>query len=180
MANVDLQLDRNYVQAGQSIPATGGPYTVAANGKITVVDSDETAVRSDLGYLVVGGSGAPTVTPFARSMAGIDMMNTATKQPIFTVPAGSRAVITQIIVREATSDATACSFAFGFVADANDVVPTAAIGALTTDSGFPVGYAVLSAGGAGLGLSGDVFGTKPTVPSAGAGTCTVDVLGYFI
>lgn len=180
MATVDLQLDSHYAAAGSVVTATGGPYTVASNLKITVQDTDEAAVRSDLGTLIV--SGTPTSIPnwFGKTMTGIDMQNTTTKQTILTVPTGSRAIITQVIVREATSDASACSFAFGFDASAADVVATATIGALTTGSGFPVGQALISLGGAAIGESGDVFGTQPTIASAAPGTCTVDVIGYYI
>ncbi len=178
MANVNIQLNRAYVVAGSVITATGGPYTVASNGEITVLDSDEAAVRTDIAALLQPAGASSIPAPFVFSQGAIDLVNVSTKQAVFTVPTGRRAIITAIVVRDATSDASAASIAAGFNADANDVAASATIGALNAP--FPGGQALISTGGFGIGAAGDVFGVKLTVPAAGACLATIEAIGYFI
>jgi len=176
MATEDLQLNRNYVAAGQSIAATGGPYTVAANGKITIDVTNDAAVKADLGSLVVTSPAAVVYPqPFVKVFQAVDL-SVGTKQALFTVPAGLTAVITKIVLRAATASLATASFGFGFDTNASDVVASATHTELT---GSTLETALSPIAGAKAGAAAAVFGTKATVTQSSAAV-TVDVHGYFI
>jgi hypothetical protein len=176
MANEDLQLDRAYVLAGQSIAATGGPYTVSGNGKITIDVTNDAAVKADLGSLVKTSPASVVYpVPFSKVFQAVDL-SVGTKQTLFTVPAGLTAVITKIVLRGATASLATASFGFGFDANASDVVASATHTELT---GATLETTLSPIAGAKNGAAAAVFGTKATITQSSAAV-TIDVHGYYV
>jgi hypothetical protein len=175
MANEDLQLDRAYVLAGQSIAATGGPYTVSPNGKITIDVTNDAAVKSDLGSLVKTSPAAVVYpAPFTKVFQAVDL-SVGTKQTLFTVPAGVTAVITKIVLRGASVSLATASVGFGFDTNATDNVASATHTELT---GPTLETALTPITGAKSGAAAAVFGVKATVTQSA--TVTIDVHGYYV
>src|SRR6185436_957469 len=125
MATEDLQLNRNYVTAGMSITATGGPYTVSDGGKITIDVTNDAAVKSDLGSLVVTDPASVVYTDQLVKVFPIVDLNVGTKQALITTPSGKRFVPTKIVLRDASESLDTASIGFGFDADASDVIASA-------------------------------------------------------
>jgi hypothetical protein len=175
MATEDLQLNRGYVTAGMSIAATGGPYTVSGNGKITIDVTNDAAVKSDLGSLVVTNpSSVVYAVPFVKVFQDIDL-SVGTKQALFTVPAGLTAAISKIVPRKASVSLATASFGFGFDTNASDVIASATHTELT---GPTLETVLTPIAGAKLGAAAAVFGIKATVTQSAL--VTADVHGYYI
>jgi hypothetical protein len=176
MSDVVLSLDRQRVTADGIVNATGGPYTVSAAGTITVDSGDETAVRSDLGALVLEGTPTSQPDEFVHSMSGIDVSLT-TKQQIFTVPAGKRAVVTRVVVRDASTSLSTATYNLGFdPTNADDVVSDP----VTWDGNALAAVVATIANPVPLGQAGDVFGLKTVAQEGSPQTIVVDVFGYYI
>jgi hypothetical protein len=179
MSNVNVQLNRGYVLPGNSVTATGGPYTVAADGTIAVVDSNEAAVRADIAALLAPTGAQTFPTPFALTIDGVNTA-TMTKRALLTVPAGKSAVITSIICRNSSAEQTTAVYGFGFDADCTNVVTPAAadlLGTADASKSIPLNW---SAGGQSqsVGAPGDVFGIKVT--TGDTPTMSVEVFGYYV
>jgi hypothetical protein len=178
MANVDIQLNRQYVTAGTSVSATGGPYTVAADGTISVDSTNEATVRAEIPSLLASPPGgiSPLSGQFLRTFNLVDL-SISTKQSLFTGPEGRTTVITAICVRNASGDPATATFAFGWnTPDSNNVADAAALlnGADPTIGAFAVIQAQFA-----VGAAGDVFGIKVGTANPSE-TISVDVQGYYI
>lgn len=104
----------------------------------------------------------------------IDLSSTA-KQTLFTVPTGRSAVITMIIIRDATAALVLGATGFGFDASAINVVAASTYTALTSSALY---QKIQPLAGASKGSASDTFGAKPTVTQTGI--ITVDVFGYLV
>jgi hypothetical protein len=177
MANVDIQLNRDYVVAGNSLTATGGPYIVADDGTISVDETNQTTVETELASLLASPPGgvSPLSGPFLKTVNGVDLSVT-TKQTLLTSPAGRTTVITGITARNASGDPTTAEFAFGWSAESNDVSLAAALlnGADATIGALAAIQAQFK-----VGAAGDAFGIIVTAANPSV-TISVDVEGYYI
>lgn len=109
------------------------------------------------------------------TVAGVDM-NTATATTLYTVPAGKSAIITHIVVRNASTSLTTVSYSFGFnSASFNDVVANATHTELT---GATLYTALIAKVGATRGAAGDILKVLMNTLQGGAATTTMDVFGY--
>lgn len=105
-------------------------------------------------------------------------LNTAVATTLYTVPAGFQAVITRIVLRNASTSLTTVSLSIGFnSASFNDVLANATHTELT---GATL-YTSLSAKvGATKGVAADLLKLLCNTLQGGAATCSVDIFGYLI
>lgn len=109
------------------------------------------------------------------TVAGVDM-NTATATTLFTVPAGKSAIVTHIVVRNASTSLTTASYSFGFnSATFNDVIANATHTELTGSTLYTVLAAKV---GATRGAAGDILKALMNTLQGGAATSTMEVFGY--
>jgi hypothetical protein len=107
---------------------------------------------------------------------GVDL-NVGTKTTLFTVPIGTTAIITRVVLRSASASVTTAEFSFGYNAMADDVLGSRGYSDITASSQ----YAILEPGyGVPVGASEEVFGIKCSTLQGSALTVTVDVFGYLI
>jgi len=110
-------------------------------------------------------------------VANVDL-NSATPQDLYTVPAAKTAIITKIVVRNASINLTTVSFSLGFNdPDYNNVIADATHTELT---GATL-YTVLSAkAGATVGNAAEVLRLLNNILQGVAATCNVEVYGYLV
>lgn len=111
------------------------------------------------------------------TVAGVDM-NTATPTTLYTVPTGKTAVITKVVVRNASTSLTTVSTSWGWnSASFNDWETTLVLTALTTSANFRI---IPPLNGAKIGTTGQAFKALNNILQGGAATTTMDVFGYLI
>lgn len=105
-------------------------------------------------------------------------LNTATPTTLYTVPTGYQAVITRIVLRNASTSLTTVSLSIGFnSASFNNVLANATHTELTS----ALLYTSLSAkAGATKGVAADLLKLLCNTLQGGAATCSVDIFGYLI
>ena len=109
------------------------------------------------------------------TVTGVDLNSTA-KQTLITVPAGKTAVVTKVILRNASTSLTTASCGFGFDAGGSNVV----VAATHTELTDATSYTMLAAKvGSGLGTGGATFGIKCGTAQGATATADVDVYGAF-
>lgn len=109
------------------------------------------------------------------TVASVDM-NTATASALYTVPTGKSAIITRVVVRNASTSLTTASYSFGFnSATYNDVIADATHTELT---GSTLYTALNAKAGAKVGVAGDILKVLMNILQGGAATTTIDVFGY--
>jgi hypothetical protein len=112
------------------------------------------------------------------SVASIDL-NNAAKQTLYTVPVASTAVVTKVIVRNASADISSAVAGFGGDTPADDFLALQDLTGLTaaTDAIWlvPASGTVFQ-----VYAAGAVFGIDVTTQEATADTVTVDVFGYLL
>lgn len=184
MADVPIQLNRQYVSAGSVVTATGGPYTVASDGTITVLDSNEATVRTELSSILEPAGAASQPTRFLVSLPGL-LADSLTRQPLLSCPAGKTAVVTKVIARGASAEVGSLfAFGIGWDNDSTDVVVPAAPN-IRIDSTFYYFVPLLASTGdngcvGGVGGTGSTLGVTVTVAASGGTTFTLEVEGYFV
>ena len=109
-----------------------------------------------------------------ESVSGVDV-NTTTKQTLFTVPVGKVAIITHIIVRNASVNLNTANGGFGFDAGGSDVVAHEAYAELDGATKVKVFKADK---GSVRGAAADILGSKCTTAQGAAATVDIDVFGY--
>lgn len=107
---------------------------------------------------------------------GVNMNQSATKQPLYTAPTGKRVVITELVIHDASISLTTAVGGFGWNAAATDVFNSMPFLNLTTvnQSMTVVPQAPM------MGTPGDVLGIKITTPQGAPATATIDVYGYIV
>lgn len=105
-------------------------------------------------------------------------LNSTTKQTLYTVPASRSCIITKVVKRDASAAVTTAVGAFGFNANADDVVASFNVfdkltGTTVYDISEPRVAAV-------KGSATNTFGYKGSVAEGAARTMTVDVFGYLL
>jgi hypothetical protein len=115
--------------------------------------------------------------PQLATVADVDM-DTSTATTLYTVPSGKLALITHVVVRNASTSLDTASYSFGFNAtDFNDVIANATHTELTGNTL----YSLLSAKvGAKVGVAADILKVVMNTEQGGAATTTIDVYGYLI
>lgn len=104
-------------------------------------------------------------------------LNVTTKTSIFTVPAGKTAIITRLVLRNASISLTTASFGFGFDAGATDVDGSTTHTELT---GPTLASQTIVLSGAKVGAAADVFGIKCSIAQGAPATMSVDAFGYLV
>lgn len=105
-------------------------------------------------------------------------LNTATAQSLYTVPTGFQAVITRMVIRNASTSLTTVSFSIGWnSASFNNVLANATHTELT---GATLFTSLASKAGATKGVAADVLKLLNNTLQGGAATCSVDVFGFLI
>jgi len=116
------------------------------------------------------------ISVLATGAAG--MQTADGKTTLYTVPAGKKAVVTHVMVRQPTASlAGGTSFSFGDGANADTWKTAVSLASMTgTDDYFFVtkNDAVVSA----VFDAGDAFGVKPVTGATADANATIDVLGY--
>lgn len=105
-------------------------------------------------------------------------LNSTTKQTLYTVPTGRSCIITKVVQRDASAAVTTAVGAYGFNANADDVV--ASFNVFTNMTGTGVYDIKNPAAPAVKGSSTNTFGYKGSVAEGAARTMTVDVFGYLL
>lgn len=109
------------------------------------------------------------------SVPGVDL-NSATPNSLYTVPAAKQAIITKIVVRDASISLTTVSFSVGFNdPDFDNVIADDTHTELSAASLYTVLQAM---GGATRGTAGEVLSLLCNILQGAAATCTIDVFGY--
>ena len=105
-------------------------------------------------------------------------LNTATPTPLYTVPPDLQAIITRIVVRNASAGLVAASISFGFNSAAfNDLIATATHAELTGATLFSI---LTPKAGAKIGAAADVLKVLANVLQGSAVTVSIDVFGYLV
>lgn len=105
-------------------------------------------------------------------------LNTATPTSLYTVPAGFQAVITRMVLRNASASLTTVSLSIGFnSASFNNVLANATHTELT---GATLYTSLPPKAGATKGVAADILKLLCNTLQGGAATCSVDVFGYLI
>jgi hypothetical protein len=123
---------------------------------------------------------AVNVEVILATVAGVDW-NVGTKTTLYTVPGGKSAVISRVVIRNASSAVTTASVGFGFNAGADDWIIPLTFAGLTTSGKVAVliaGQGVIDAGE--LGTAGQIFGCQADILEGSAQTVTIDVIGYLV
>lgn len=117
------------------------------------------------------------VETLLASVPNVDL-NSATPNSLYTVPAAKKAVITKVVIRNASISLDTASYSLGFNdPDYNNVIADATHTELT---GATL-YTILSAkAGAALGNAADVLKLLANTQQGAAATVTVDVYGYLV
>jgi len=105
-------------------------------------------------------------------------LNSTTKQTLYTVPASRSCIITKVVKRDASAAVTTAVGAFGFNANADDVVASFNVfdkltGTTVYDISEPRVAAV-------KGSATNTFGYKGSVAEGATRTMVVDVFGYLL
>lgn len=105
-------------------------------------------------------------------------LNSTTKQTLYTVPASRSCIITKVVKRDASAAVTTAVGAFGFNANADDVVASFNVfdkltGTTVYDISEPKVAAV-------KGSATNTFGYKGSVAEGATRTMVVDVFGYLL
>lgn len=107
-------------------------------------------------------------------ITGVDV-NTTVKQTVYTVPTGKVAIITHIVVRNASINLDTANGGFGFDAGGSDIVAHEAYSELDGATKIKVFQADK---GSVRGAATDVLGSKCTTAQGAAATVDVDIFGY--
>jgi hypothetical protein len=169
-----VQLSRDAVP-GMTVIVAGGPYVVAADRTISVLDSVTQNQINALGRFLEPATAAGGAGAFDKTFDGIDL-SVATKQALFTCPAGVQAIVTRVVVRKASAILVVHTYGFGWDANADDVIASTSHGTLAS-AGLADVMPILTE--IKVGSVGDVFGIKASVEST-AITVSIDVHGYFV
>lgn len=109
------------------------------------------------------------------SVPAVDM-NTASAQPLYTVPSGLSAIITGFVIRNASTSLTTVSFSIGWTAAAyNDVLATATHTEINSATVYTV---LVPKTGAKVGVAGAILQLIDNILQGGAATATIEVFGY--
>ena len=119
------------------------------------------------------------------STAAVDLDTTTTETNLYTVPAGKTCIITHVVMRTLSADATASTVSFGVAGVATEFRPTQTVHTNLDNSStgeygvvFMQQSTVETLEGGRMVDGGEIFVIK-TVAAASIGcTCTVDVFGY--
>jgi hypothetical protein len=149
------------------------------NGEVSINQSGGIAITPAPGQsATVGGTlianTASIVEGRLSSTAAVNL-NVTTKTTLYTVPAGKSAVITRMVIRNASTSLTTASCGIGFDASGADVVASETWVELTGATLYTVR---LAKDGSKVGAAADVLGLKCSIAQGGAATATVDVFGY--
>lgn len=105
-------------------------------------------------------------------------LNTATPTTLYTCPVGFQAVITRIVLRNASVSLTTVSLSIGWNSAAfNNVLANATH---TELSGATLFTSLSSKAGATKGTAGDILKLLCNTLQGGAATCSVDIFGYLV
>lgn len=141
------------------------PVTINPNG---VVDPGSNILYAGSGSLL-------TDEVLLQSNAGVNL-NTATEQPLYTVPVGRSCIITFIVVRNASTSLTLASYSAGFNTGTDtNVIANATHTELT---GSTLYTKINPINGAAVGTAGQILNLKNNTLQGGAATVTIDVFGY--
>lgn len=111
-----------------------------------------------------------------RLASAIINLNSGVKQAIYTVPADKILLLQKLVLRDPSGAIVLGTVAFGFNANADDVLPLTAHTQLNATSMFK--NITLGALGLVKGTAGQVFGAKPGILQAV--TCVVDLHGILL
>lgn len=154
-----------------TLTAPGG----SINGVATIFPRSTVLVwLSNTQFIILPWRNAATPTLLA-SVPGVDL-NTTTKTALYTVVNGKPVIITDVIIREASTSITTAQAGVGFDASGVNVVASQSLSDIVDDNGY-IKLPILV--GASIGTSLSVLGVKPTVPQGAPCTATYDVYGYF-
>lgn len=105
-------------------------------------------------------------------------LNTAVATSLYTVPADNIAVITRIVLRNASTSLTTASISFGFNSAAfNNIVANATHTELTGPTLYTV---LIPKTGATRGVAADILKVLANTLQGGAATVSIDVFGYLV
>lgn len=134
--------------------------------------------RGDTAPATLQAGGVTLNEGMLATVASVDL-SAAGKTTLYTVPAGKTAVITRVIVRNASADISAATHGFGGDANATDWMAAQDLTALTAADD-----AIMLHPSAGtlfkVYAAATAFGMKPTVAEGAADTVTVSVFGYLV
>lgn len=114
------------------------------------------------------------------STGSVDMQTAATKTDLYTIPVGSVAYVTHVIIRDPSATlAGGTDYDLGTGATCTTWEQTVDLSSLTT---LNTDYIVISGSGTKYTecAAGDVFGIYVNTGSTGAATATIDVFGYLV
>ena len=114
------------------------------------------------------------------STSAIDMQTAASKTDLYTIPTGTVAYVTHVVVRDPSATLLGGSdYDLGTGALCDTWVQTVTLVSLTTAD---TDYIVITGSGTKYTecAAGDVFGIYVNTGSTGAATATIDVFGYLV
>lgn len=109
------------------------------------------------------------------SVANVNL-NSGTATTLYTVPTGKTAVITRLVIRNASTSLTTVSFSVGFNSTAfNNILADATHTELTGNTLYSI---LIAKAGAAIGAAAAVLKLLCNTLQGGAATCSVDIFGY--
>lgn len=151
------------------------------NNALTIENSSATQLFAinNLG-LPIFGAGYPSGEVLLSSTASVNM-NAAngTETTLYTVPTSRSAVITRVVVRNASTSLTTASWSLGFNAGTDtDFRADATSTGLTGATKAYIYYGIATAVVVGVAGTNGTFALKLNTQQGGAATVTIDVFGY--